>query len=502
MTFPIKLTKKRVIWTIVILLVAGPIVYNIFKPKDNSKNILTETVKKQDLKQTVLATGQVVSETDLSLSFKVSGFVSRVSVKEGQKVRQGEILANLDQKDQAAALTSARGSLALAEANYQKVLDGASSEEVAVSQRTVDSAKSALENAKTQQATAVANAYKALLNSTISAVPNTSNAGNATLSISGTYNAKEQGVYKITIYNDSFVATGLESAGGQVKTTPVPMGTRGLFVSFSGTVYNGDFWTVSIPNTSASTYVANYNAYQAALETQKTTVDAAAAALAQAEASLALKKAQARPADLKAAQAQVLSAQGQVQSALASLENTIIRAPAAGTITKVNIKPGELASAQSPVIVLQDVGNLHVEANISEANIALLKEGQSIEITFDALGSDRVFPGTVQSVNPASTVVSGVVNYKVIATLEKMEEIKPGMTANLTILAGQKPGVLAIPQRAVIQNGEKKVRLITDAKKKVFREVEVETGMEADGGLVEVVSGLKEGEEVVTFIKK
>src|SRR3989344_2726672 len=502
MKFPIRLTKKRIIWTVIIFLVVGPIAYNIFKPEDNSANILTEFVKKQDLKQTVLATGQVVSETDLSLSFKVSGFVSKVNAKEGRKVRQGEVLANLDQRDQAASLTSARGSLALAQANYQKVLDGASSEEVKVSQKTVDAAKSALENAKTQQATAVKNAYKALLNSTISAVANPSNSGSATLSISGAYEGNEQGVYKITIYNDAFVITGLESASGSVKSTPVPMGARGLFVSFSGTVYNGDYWTVTIPNTSASTYVANYNAYQAALETQKTSVDAAAATLANAEAALALKKAQARPADLKAVEAQVLSAQGQVQAALAALENTIIRAPAAGTITSVDIKPGELATALKEAIILQDVGNLHVEANISEANIALVKEDQPIDVTFDSLGPDRVFKAKVQTVNPASTVVSGVVNYKVVASLEKLDEIKPGMTANLTVLVGEKAGVLAVPQRAVIQNGKKQVRVVDDTKKKTYHEVEVQTGMEADGGLVEIISGLNEGQEVVTFIKK
>jgi multidrug efflux pump subunit AcrA (membrane-fusion protein) len=259
-----RLNKKRVIWSLVILLVGGPIMYNIFKPADTS-GILTDTVKKQDLKQTVLATGEVVSQTDLSLSFKVSGFVASVPVKEGQKVKKGQILANLDQRDQAATYTSAKGALALAQANYQKVLDGASNEEVAVTQAAVEAAKSSLENTKTAQATAVDNAFKALLNSTISAVPNPNNSGSATLTISGSYSGIEQGLYKITIYNDAFVVTGLENANGLVKTTAVPLGQRGLYATFSGTVYNSDSWTVSLPNTLATAYVANYNAYQSAL---------------------------------------------------------------------------------------------------------------------------------------------------------------------------------------------------------------------------------------------
>ena len=191
-----------------------------------------------------------------------------------------------------------------------------------------------------------------------------------------------------------------------------------------------------------------------------------------------------------------------MQAASAALENTIIRAPADGTITLVDVRVGELAAALKESIVLQDVGNLHVEANISEANIASVKQDQTIDITFDSLGPDRVFKGQVQTVNPASTLVSGVVNYKITVSLDKLDEIKPGMTANLTILTGEKQQVLAVPQRAVIQNGHKTVRVITDTKKKTYKETEVTTGMEADGGLVEVLSGLREGEEVVTFIKK
>src|SRR6185369_13974825 len=124
-------TKKKIIWTIVALLVLA-IGYNIFKPKNNAANIQTDTAKKQDIKATVLATGEVVSSTDLDLSFKGSGVVQRVNVTEGQKVKSGDILATLAQNDQAASLTSARGALAQAQANYEKVISGASSEDVAV----------------------------------------------------------------------------------------------------------------------------------------------------------------------------------------------------------------------------------------------------------------------------------------------------------------------------------------------------------------------------------
>ena len=233
MQFPIRITKKRIIWTIIILLVLGGIGYKIFKGDDNSKNIQTEKVKTQTIKQTVLATGQVISGTDLSLSFKVSGVAANINVKEGDKVKQGQVLANLSQGDQLAALTSARGSLAQAEANYQKVLSGASSEEVAVAQVALDNAKTSLDSAKQQQTVLVKNAYQALLNSGLSAVPKNNNLTSATITVSGSYIGSQQGKYVITIFRGGtgFETSGLESVSGDASSsTSIPLGNLGLFI--------------------------------------------------------------------------------------------------------------------------------------------------------------------------------------------------------------------------------------------------------------------------------
>ena len=499
--------KRKLIWLGVIILVIGFFV--VRNSKKDLSGIQTDTVKKQDLKQTVLATGQVTSETDLSLSFKTSGVVDRVAVKVGDQVKGGSILASLQASDVAARLTQARGALAQAEANYQKVLNGASNEEVTVAQVALANAKANLEVTKQQQQVTVDNAYKALMNSGLAAVPNSGNTGSVTVTITGTYIGKEQGQYSITLIpignGTRFQYGGLETGSGNVDVTPQALGTKGLFIQFSSiNVATNNTWTVSIPNTQASTYVANYNAYQAALQAQSAALSQAQASVDAAQAALDLKRAKARPADLDAAQAAILTAQGQVQAAGADLENTIIRAPSEGTITKVDVKVGELATALKESVVLQDVNNLHVEANISEANIASVKVGQKVDATFDALGLDRKFTAKVEAVDPASTVVSGVVNYKVTVQVDKLEEIKPGMTANLTILTGEKPGVLAIPTRAVISKteGSKVARVITDEKTKAYKEVPVTTGMEADGGLVEITSGLSEGQGIITFIKQ
>lgn len=502
-------TKKKIIISIIILLVIGFISFQIYKSKNDTSNIIVDSVKRQDLKQTVLATGEIVSEIDLSLSFKVSGVVNSVKVKVGDKVKQGAVLANLEQKDQLASLTSARGSLALAEANYQKVLAGATTEDVAVSQEAVNTAKINLENIKQAQGTAVNNALTTLLNTGLVLEENNNIGTIVTVTLSGTYNSTIEGQYIIRPYSSSggtrLSITGLENYEAVFNSnTLIPLGSRGLYMQFSSSNINGiDYWVVNIPNKKAANYVTYYNAYKTALETRKSSVDSAQAAYDQAVVNLNLKKSQARPVDLAVYQAQITSAQGQVQSALSQLENTIIRAPSNGTITKVEIKIGELATALKEAIILQDVDNLHIEANISEANIALIKPGQIISVTLDSFGPDTEYPALVVFVDPASTVVSGVVNYKVMSIFNsKHGEIKPGMTANMVILTAERKSVLAVSQRAIISKDNKKyIRKVTVPDSKEFTEVEVTTGLTADGGLVELLSGLNENDEIISYIK-
>ena len=151
---------------------------------------------------------------------------------------------------------------------------------------------------------------------------------------------------------------------------------------------------------------------------------------------------------------------------------------------------------------LQNVGQLHAEAMVSEADIASVVVGQLIDNTFDALGPFDHFTSKVLVVNPASTVVSGVVNYKVIGSLENIPNIKPGMTVNMTIQVAEKTGVIVAPSSAIVNRDNKRfVKVILDSKNKTYEEVEVKTGLEADSGLTEIVSGLSEGQEIVTYMK-
>ncbi|MSU54471.1 MAG: biotin/lipoyl-binding protein [Candidatus Staskawiczbacteria bacterium] len=116
------LFKKILYGVLILVVIFGG--YRIFGPKDNSANITTDFVKFGNLKETILATGQVTSTTDLSLSFNSSGIVRTLRAKIGDKIKTGAILATLDQGNELAALTSARGALAGAEARHKRILEG------------------------------------------------------------------------------------------------------------------------------------------------------------------------------------------------------------------------------------------------------------------------------------------------------------------------------------------------------------------------------------------
>ena len=489
-----KILKRKKVW-IPLAIGIVLVVFFVLKPTNNAKNTVTDVAKYTDLKQTILATGQVVSTTDLNLSFSGSGVVKSIRVKVGDKVKVGQVLATLDQSSVLASLTSARGALAAANARYKRTLEGATNEEISLAQITFD-------QTRLTQNTLVKNAYQNLLNSTPEAVPKDGTKDYTAPTISGTYNLGKEGKIDLSLYYSNggvgFNTTGLTVGSGSANTIiPQPLGDSGLYIKFaSDTRIDTNDWVIEIPNKKAADYLSNYNAYQTALAQSKSAID-------QSEAQLALKKAAARPSDIDLANADIISAQGQVEQATARYNDTVITAPADGTITSVDIKVGELAPALKEIIVLQDVSNIYLEANINEANIAGLTVGMPVDINFDAFGSDKIFKGNITKIDPSSTLISGVVNYKITASVEQVADLRPGMTANMTIKVKEKNHIISVPSRSILTdtNGSKTIRLVTDKKTKKFKEINVTTGIEGDGGVVEVTNGLIEGDEFVVLIK-
>lgn len=218
------------------------------------------------------------------------------------------------------------------------------------------------------------------------------------------------------------------------------------------------------------------------------------------EAQLALKKAPARQTDIDSARARVRQAQADLARAGAQFRDTILTAPVDGVITKVDVKVGEIRPSSVPSITLLGNTPYRVEIFVSEVDIPKIVLGQTGAITLDAY-RDTEFPLRVTEIGPSATDKDGVPKYLVkMDFLEKPEGLKIGMTGDAEIITGSKEDVVSVPVRAVIENedGKEIVRILKEDG--TVEEREVTSGMEGEGGQIEVTN-IKEGETVVVLIK-
>ncbi|MDD4409178.1 MAG: efflux RND transporter periplasmic adaptor subunit [Candidatus Pacebacteria bacterium] len=185
-----------------------------------------------------------------------------------------------------------------------------------------------------------------------------------------------------------------------------------------------------------------------------------------------------------------------LEQAKASKLKSLLYSPTDGIVGKISKKSGELVGPSDVVIEIISP-HQEVEIDVSETDVVKLNIGDEASVDFDALGSDLKFKGKVLTIEPASTDIQGVVYYKVKIGLEdENKSIKSGMTANVLIETERREGVLNLPNKVLVtKDGKKYVKVLQEGKNIIEKEVFL--GVKGDGGVIEVVSGLTEGEEVI-----
>lgn len=227
-------------------------------------------------------------------------------------------------------------------------------------------------------------------------------------------------------------------------------------------------------------------------------VDLKRVAIDSARAAYNLKTASPRSVDVAGLKAQVAQADGAYQLALQNLHDAQIIAPIDGVVTQVNGEVGENVTGVENTIVLI-APKLKIKANVSETDITKVKVNDTISMTLDAFPMDDVFQGKVVDIDPAETVVQGVIYYQITALFDyDNPDIKAGMTVNLDILANKKENVLTISPQAVSYKENKPfVRLLIMG---IPQDKSIKMGLEGND-TVEVTEGLQEGQEVILFEK-
>ena len=153
------------------------------------------------------------------------------------------------------------------------------------------------------------------------------------------------------------------------------------------------------------------------------------------------------------AQSNLMSAQAQLNRALINLRYATITSPIDGVVISKSVEVGQTvaASFNSPTLftIVNDLTKMEVQANVDEADIGQVKEGQEVSFTVDAY-LDETFSGTVRQIRMEPVVVSNVVNYIVIIDVPNPDlKLMPGMTANLSIVVDKRENVLRVPSRAL-----------------------------------------------------
>lgn len=271
------------------------------------------------------------------------------------------------------------------------------------------------------------------------------------------------------VLSASVTATGTVNAVTTVLVGTQVSGTvKSLYVDFNSPVRQGQM----IAQIDPATFEAQVAQARANLLSARANLDKAEAAradakrtaernkelfarnfIARSEVDTAETNYETARAQVSAAKAQVAQAEAALRMAEINLRYTRILSPVDGTVVSRSVDVGQTvaASFQTPTLftIAKDLTKMQINSNVAEADIGRVAVGQPVEFTVDAY-PDLVFKGSVSEVRNAPITVQNVVTYDVVVKVDNAElKLKPGMTANLSLVVASKSDVLRVPNAAL-----------------------------------------------------
>lgn len=505
-----KMKGPVVVMSIAAIIALAAIVFAFFY-KTGAKLSTTETVSKMNLTEEVSATGQVDAAQDLQLAFNSAGEIAEVNAQVGDQVSAGETIAALDSSELNASLLAAQADLAKAQiglADVQSATSSTSFGEQTMQQSSVSSAQATLVSTLQDNYVKVSAAF-----------------GQYTEEF--TNNNKNNPAFGVTVYNNGSAyyiqgniqqSSNLTDEISNVSNLINAWNVRNNSLQTDADIYQASDSAVNAINafntllsdtyTVVNSYTINntqdqtvYGTYEGYISSYQGVAGQALSAIQATKTAYQSGIASASPNSVALQQTSVESANANVMGIQAQIDNGIITAPIDGTITLQNAKVGEAASAGVPLVSMISNGKFQIDVYVSEADIGKVKVGDSATVTLDAYGDAVPFQATVITVDPAETMVNGVGNYKV--TLEFNNEdsrIKTGMTAEVDIFTATRTNVLAVPSNSIIKNGDNDFVLVPGGKGNPIQK-QVTVGITGSNDYVEILSGLNEGDKIITFSK-
>lgn len=448
--------KKRwyIIGGIVIAAAIGIIAFTQISAARKAAGSVYQTVAltRQELIAQVGATGTVRANQSAVITWQTTGSVEAVKVKLDDTVKHDQVLASLESSSLPQNVILAKADLVTAQRNLENLRD--SQEAAAQAQLNLVNAQKSLDSAQRQRDNL-----------------NRSRSGERADAAYASYLLAKQKVDQMQDIYNQFSSRNEDDL------------QRALSLS-----------NLSNAKIERDRALANLNWYRGKADTQE--ISEADAKLAVAKASYAdaqreydrLKNGP-DPDDLAAAQSRVEALQTTMSTAQ-------VVTPFDGTITDVNIQPGDQVSPGSVSFRVDDLTHLLVDVQVSEVDINRIQVGQTATFTFDAI-LDKTYQGKVTEVARVGTPTQGAVNFTVTVEVSDADQsIRPGMTAAVNLVVSKLENVLAVPNRAIrIKDNQRVIYLLQNG---VPVAVPIKLGASSDT-YSEIVAGdnVKEGDLVV-----
>lgn len=553
--------KKHLFIYGVITILAIIIIASVILGQKTGEEYETMQVKKIDLTQEVEVTGKVRPTQERLLAFERSGKVANVKFSVGENITAGQRIASLDTSEMQAQLRQSEATIAQEENILAELQRGSRVEELVIARTAVSNAErtredteisfnNTSEKAKADLISAYSGAFTSAQSSVVSAK-------NALVVISEIQQTRftEQGINASALSTAKSVAIeelfDVGNTGGwtavfvsdlssgifqEVQDIQINIATEqneeerinvllqvqeALFatsdaldaIPILSTFTTTEKADLSAQETTVSAAITALSAKLQIIDVQKAANTSALAsalagvttaenALQQAKNELILKEAGNTPETLALQMSRVVAARAAKELIQAQINTMTLKSPIDGIITKQELHEGVFVQAGSHVVSVISKDSYEVEIFVPEVDIAKITIDDSVNITLDAYTDDDIFLAQVASIDPAETIIEGVATYKVTVSFidSKDERIKPGMTADTVIFTDEREQVLAAPTRAIItEDSQKYVRMPNGNE---IKKIPVETGMKSSSGYIEITDGLKEGETIITFIRK
>ncbi len=488
--------------------------------EDIARYTTTEAVTGSVVKE-INVVGKIKPVKFVDLAFENGGRVSSVLVEVGGTVLRGSSLVSLDSADAYAKLQRALADLDTEKIALEELERWARTEDIAVQETRVINAQQSLleaqkdlqnkiQDAFTKVDNAIRNDADQLFSNPQSPSPSLNittpdNQLKTDIESSRVVIGDMLGVWEEELLSVDSTLNELKqsavNAQSNLKQTKLlldkiafAVNSLTASVAITQTTIDAYKFDIASARTSINTALVNVTASE-----EKLSIAQSALSLAQRE--LDLKKAPATQADLAIQQARIKSKSALVDSFRIDLENKTLRSPFVGVVTSVDVKRGEIVTAGNIAVSLASESGFEIEAYITEADIAGVLLGNSAKFTLDAFDDDVVFSAKVIKIDPTETVIEGVSTYKTTFDIVgDSKGILSGMTADMDILVKNVDDVVIVPARAIsyIDDGAF-VKILANG---IAKEVPVELGMRGSDGMIEVKSGVMEGDEIVLFENK